>query len=158
LGRPTGRRRRIVKIALTADLHWGVRPEGDAATRQLVETLSRDPPDLLLLAGDVGAGDDFARCLDLFAKLPSRQALVPGNPDVGVGEDAPRGASPAVYREWLPALSAAAGFHYLDHGPLVLAGAGLAVVGSMNWYDYTWCDLDALAAHFPDWRDRLRTK
>jgi predicted phosphohydrolase len=147
-----------VRVAVTADLHWGIRSEGDAATRLLVAELSRNPPDLLLLGGDVGAGDDFARCLELFADLPSRKALVPGNHDVWVTDGDPRGDSLAVYREHLPAVSANAGFHYLDAGPLVLADAGLAIVGSMNWYDYTWCDLDALAAHFPDWRDRLRTK
>lgn len=143
---------------MTADLHWGIRPDGDAATRLLAAELSRDPPDLLLLAGDVGAGDDFARCLDLFAQLPSRKALVPGNHDIWVSENDPRGDSLAVYREHLPAVSGNAGFHYLDAGPLIFAEAGLAIVGSMNWYDYTWCDLDALAAHFPDWRDRLRKK
>jgi predicted phosphohydrolase len=147
-----------VKVAVTADLHWGIRPEGDAATRLLATELSRNPPDLLLIAGDVGAGDDFARCLDLFANLPSRKGLVPGNHDIWVTEDDPRGDSLNVYREHLPRLSADAGFHYLDNAPLLLADTGLAVVGSMNWYDYTWCDLDALAAHFPDWRDRLRTK
>jgi 3',5'-cyclic AMP phosphodiesterase CpdA len=147
-----------VKIAVTADLHWGIRPEGDAATRLMLAELSQNPPDVLLIAGDVGAGDDFARCLDLFGDLPSRKALVPGNHDVWVTDDDPRGDSLAVYREHLPALTAKAGFHYLDNGPLVFADSGLAIVGSMNWYDYTWTDLDALAAHFPDWRERLRTK
>src|SRR5207237_912416 len=28
----------------------------------------------------------------------------------------------------------------------------------MNWYDYSWADLAALASSFPDWQDRLRTK
>ena len=34
---------------------------------------------------------------------------------------------------------------------------GLAVVGSMNWYDYSW-GIDRLRAMAADWRDRLRTK
>jgi 3',5'-cyclic AMP phosphodiesterase CpdA len=147
-----------VRIAVTADLHWGVHADGDAATRLLLAELAADPPDLLVIAGDIGAGGEFAPCLDLFAGLPSRKALVPGNHDVWVVDDDPRGDSLTLYREHLPAVSAATGFHYLDRGPLLLPEADLAVVGSMNWYDYSWADFDALAAHFPDWRDRLRTK
>jgi predicted phosphohydrolase len=147
-----------VRIAVTADVHWGINDAGDAATRLLVDALHAEPPDLLILAGDVGAGDEFEPALALFDRLPCRKALVPGNHDIWVTEDDRRGDSWTVYRERLPALSAAHGFHYLDHGPLVLPDRGLAVVGSMNWYDYSWADAAALAAAFPDWQDRLLTK
>jgi predicted phosphohydrolase len=147
-----------VKIAVTADLHWGINAAGDAATRLLVGELSADPPDLLVLAGDVGAADDFEPCLALFDGLACRKALVPGNHDIWVEADDARGSSLAVYHHHLPAASAAHGFHYLDHGPLVLPDAGVALVGSMNWYDYSWADPAALARAFPDWQDRLRTK
>src|SRR5437764_2425772 len=147
-----------LRIAVTADLHWGLRhPAGADATRALVAELYHDPPDLLLLAGDVGAGDDFARCLELFDKLPGRKALVPGNHDIWVRSDDPRGDSLAVYREHLPRVAAEHDFHYLDAGPLVLADAGLAVVGSVNWYDYSWA-ADRLPAAADDWENRLRTK
>jgi hypothetical protein len=39
----------------------------------------------------------------------------------------------------------------------VLADSGVAVVGSMNWYDYSWA-IDRLPAAAADWQDRLRTK
>src|SRR6266478_4115613 len=131
-------------IALTADLHYGTRhPAGAKATQALIADLFAEPPDLLVLAGDIGAGDEFERCLDLFTELPSQKALVPGNHDIWVRNDDPRGDSLAVYREHLPRVAAAHGFHYLDHGPLVLPDAGLAVVGSINWYDYSWA-LDRL--------------
>ena len=42
-----------LRLAITADLHWGIRPEGDAATRLLVSFLEADPPDVLVIAGDV---------------------------------------------------------------------------------------------------------
>jgi 3',5'-cyclic AMP phosphodiesterase CpdA len=145
-----------VRIAVTADLHWGINEAGDAATRRLIGELYTDRPDLVIIAGDVGAGDEFEPALALFDGLDCRKALVPGNHDVWVTEDDRRGDSLAVYREHLPGLSAAHGFHYLDHGPLPLAD--LTVVGSMNWYDYSWADPAALAAAFPDWHDRLRTK
>jgi hypothetical protein len=62
-----------------------------------------------------------------------------------------------VYREYLPRLSAAHGFHYLDHSPLILPESDLALVGSINWYDYTW-SLEELRQRVPDWEERLRTK
>jgi 3',5'-cyclic AMP phosphodiesterase CpdA len=146
-----------LRLAVTADLHWGVRPRGDEATRMLVSFLQADPPDLLVLAGDVGAGDDFGRCLELFAHLACRKALVPGNHDLWVRADDPRGDSLRVYREHLPALCTAHGFHYLDAAPLLLPEAELALVGSVNWYDYSW-SLDALRRLFPEEEDRLLTK
>ena len=149
---------RPLRVAVTADLHYGPRhPDGAAATLALAADLYHDPPDLFVLAGDIGAGDDFERCLDLFADLPGRKALVPGNHDVWVRPNDPRGDSLTVYRDHLPRAADERGFHYLDHGPLILPDAGLAVVGSMNWYDYSWAE-DRLRAVAADWRDRLRTK
>jgi 3',5'-cyclic AMP phosphodiesterase CpdA len=147
-----------LRIAVTADLHWGTRhAAGREATLALVEHLRENPPDLLILAGDIGAGDEFAACLDLFDALPGRKAAVPGNHDVWVLPDDARGDSLAVYADHLPKVCARYGFHYLDAGPLILPGSDLAVVGSMNWYDYSWAraDLPKLAA---DWEDRLERK
>src|SRR5262245_10367906 len=127
-----------LRLAVTADLHWGINPRGDAATRLLVAFLHDAPPDVLILAGDVGAGDDFRRCRALFDRLACRKALVPGNHDIWVNPDDPRGDSLRVYGHHLPGLCHAHGVHYLDHGPLVLPEADLALVGSMNWYDYSW--------------------
>src|SRR5262249_42208832 len=107
-----------MKIAVTADLHWGIREPGDAATRRMLADLQDQPPDLLILAGDVGAGDDFERCLELFAGLASRKALVPGNHDVWVTGTDTRGDSWQVYNDYLPKLCARFDFHYLDCGPL----------------------------------------
>ena len=146
-----------LRLAFTADLHWGVRTSGDDATRALLVFLRQTPPDVLVLAGDVGAGEDFERCLALFADLPCRKALVPGNHDIWVSENDPRGDSLQVYREHLPRLCGTHGFHYLDDGPLLFADAGLAVVGSINWYDYSW-SLAEVQRQFPDWEERLRTK
>ncbi len=146
-----------LRLAVTADLHWGIRPPGDAATRLLVSFLEAEPPDVLILAGDIGAAEDFGPCLELFARLSCRKALVPGNHDIWVGAEDPRGDSLRVYREHLPALCATHGFHYLDAAPLLLPEAGVALVGSMNWYDYSW-SLDTLRRLFPEEEGRLRTK
>jgi 3',5'-cyclic AMP phosphodiesterase CpdA len=112
---------------------------------------------VLILAGDIGAGDDFGRCLCLFADLKCRKALVPGNHDIWVENNDPRGDSLQVYREHLPQLAAAYSCIYLDQQPLYLPEADLAVIGSINWYDYSW-SLDALRRNIADWEDRLKTK
>jgi predicted phosphohydrolase len=145
-----------LSLAITADLHFGHGPRGDAATRLLANFLHSQPPDVLVLAGDLGSGVHFAPCLELFADLPSRKALVPGNHDVWVPTDAPFD-SLHLYEVVLPEAAGAHGFHYLDNGPLVLPEANLALVGSMNWYDYSWA-VEDLRRHFPADEYRLCSK
>jgi predicted phosphohydrolase len=145
-----------LRIALTADLHWGHQPRGVEATRLLISFLEADPPDLLVLAGDVGTGKLFGDCLAQFAGVSCRKALVPGNHDVWVAPEDERD-SLHLYREQLPRVAAAYGFHYLDGGPLLLPESDLALVGSMNWYDYSW-SIDELRQAAPDWEERLASK
>src|SRR5262249_28646373 len=142
-----------LRVAVTADLHWGQNPRGDQATIALRDFLRAQPPDLLLLAGDQGTADHFDECLALFADLSCKKALVPGNHDLWVEEQDPRGDSLTVYQQHLPRVCAAHGFHYLDASPLFLDGRTdwqsvhphgtdcqsvlpqpLAVVGTINWY------------------------
>jgi 3',5'-cyclic AMP phosphodiesterase CpdA len=146
-----------IRLAITADLHWGHNPRGDEATRQLLAALREHPPDVLVLAGDVGAADHFNECLALFADLPGRKALVPGNHDIWVSDGDARGDSLHVYQHHLPAVCAEYGFNYLDQLPLVWPEAGLALVGSINWYDYSW-SIEQLRETVADWEERLRTK
>ena len=146
-----------LRLAFTADLHWGLRGSGDEATKLLAAFLYSEPPDVFVLAGDLGVDAAFDACLDLFAGLPSRKALVPGNHDIWVQEEDVRGDSLWVYREDLPRRCEAHGFHYLDAGPLLLPEAGLGLVGSMNWYDYSWA-LTALRQNYPMEEGRLRSK
>src|SRR5262245_56045709 len=112
-----------IRLAFTADLHWGTRAAGDEATRMLVDFLRADPPDVLVLAGDIGAGGHFADCLTQFDDLSCRKALVPGNHDIWVQTGDARGDSLQVYQEHLPRLCREHGFHYLDQGPLLLPEA-----------------------------------
>ena len=147
-----------LRIAVTADLHYGPRHSAGArATHELVAHLADHPPDVLILAGDIGAGDEFDRCLALFDGLDCRKTLVPGNHDVWVRDADARGDSLAMYETHLPAISQAHGFTYLDNGPLLIPDADVAVVGSMNWYDYSWAR-ELLQQATPDWEERLRTK
>src|SRR4051812_13304561 len=146
-----------MRIAVTADLHWGHNRPGDDATRLMLAHLHAAPPDVLLLGGDLGTADHFAALLELFRDLPGTNALVPGNHDLWVSDDDPRGDSLFVYQQHLPGLCAAHGYHYLDHGPLILPDADLAIVGSINWYDYSW-SLDRMKAETPAWQWHIQNK
>jgi len=145
-----------LRLALTADLHWGHAGRGEDATRQLSSFLHTRTPDVLVLAGDIGTGSLFGDCLQLFADLPCRKALVPGNHDLWLRPEDERD-SLRLYEEVLPETSRQYGFHYLDQGPLLLPESGLALVGSINWYDYSW-SLEALRREYPGEEDRLSSK
>ncbi len=146
-----------MRIAITADLHWGHNRLGDEATRFLRRHLDQSPVDVLLLGGDLGTADHFDECLELFADLPCARAVIPGNHDLWVVENDSRGDSLHVYEQHLPGLCALHGYHYLDRGPLILSQADLAIVGTINWYDYSW-SINRLRAEVPNWEWHLRTK
>jgi predicted phosphodiesterase len=146
-----------MRIAVTADLHWGHHPLGDEATRLLRRHLDSERVDLLLLGGDIGTGDNFGGCLELFTDLPCPCAVVPGNHDLWVLEDDTRGDSMHVYQQHLPGLCRLHGVHYLDLAPRLFPEADLAVVGTINWYDYSWT-LDRLRAEVPNWEWHLHNK
>jgi len=146
-----------LRLAFTADLHWGVNEKGDEAARRLHGFLQADPPDVLILAGDIGAGENFEKCLAFFADLSCRKALVPGNHDIWVESCDARGDSLHLYEQLLPRISSSYGFHYLDQGPLFFPHARLGIAGTMNWYDYSWT-IEELRNSCPDWEERLRQK
>jgi predicted phosphohydrolase len=142
-------------LAITADLHWGHRRGGDP-TRLLASFLHEQPPDVLVLAGDIGTGALFGDCLALFADWPCRKALVPGNHDLWVPADSPFD-SLQLHEERLPAIAAQYGFHYLDSGPLLFPEEDLALVGSINWYDYSW-GINGIRRDYPEEEGRLPSK
>jgi 3',5'-cyclic AMP phosphodiesterase CpdA len=146
-----------MRIAITADLHFGHNRVGDDATKFLHQQLQSQPPDLLLLGGDIGTDQHFAECLELFRDLSCPKAVVPGNHDVWISDNDPRGHSLDVYQTYLPGVCAQLGYHYLDQAPLLFADANLAIVGSMNWYDYSWA-IERMKAEVPDWKWHLQNK
>ena len=92
----------------------------------------------------------------LFSELPCRKALVPGNHDLWVRPE-DRRDSLQLYEEDLPEMCRRHGFDYLDQGPLLFPDFGLALVGSINWYDYSW-SLEALRRDYPGEEVRLSSK
>lgn len=127
-----------MRLAVTADLHWGLDPRGDAATLQLARLVEELAPNVFAIAGDVGEGEAFVRCLSLFGRLTCDRLVAPGNHDVwtrAAGVD-----SLELYQSQLPRWAAEAGFQYLDQQPYIPTAGALAVVGSINWYDYSFAD------------------
>lgn len=129
-----------MRLAITADLHWGHSRSGDACTRAMVEQISALQPDVLILAGDIGTGRHFRTCLEQFAPSAPVRLLVPGNHDLWT--EAPTPASLRLYREELPHAAAEAGCGWLDEDSWVSPEGDLAVVGCMNWYDYSFADAE----------------
>lgn len=128
-----------MKLAVTADLHFGMSRRGDAATGELALSVEALAPDAFAIAGDVGEGEAFGECLALFDALACPRLVIPGNHDLWLSRGSP-GASLRRYEEELPAVAAEHRFHYLDTAPFLLPGEREAVVGSMNWYDYSFAD------------------
>jgi hypothetical protein len=58
---------------------------------------------------------------------------------------------------YLPKICAEFGAHYLDHAPLLYPDANLAIVGSINWYDYSW-SIERMKAEVLDWEWHLKNK
>lgn len=144
-----------LSLAITADLHWGHR-RGMNANIQLIQSIEANPPDVLVLAGDIGSGDHFAECLQQFDFFQGEKCLVPGNHDIWVPRDSPED-SWQRYQFQLPALCKEWGFHYLDQGPLLFPQEDLGLVGTMNWYDYSWA-LPRLPSVAPGEEHRLKSK
>ncbi len=145
----------MLTIAVTADLHLN-HARGQDANAALLAFLQHNTPDVLVIAGDVASSVSFAAALERFAGLPCLKAVTPGNHDLWVPTDHPTDSLHA-YETALPAAAARHGFHWLDGWPLILPDHGLAIVGSVNWYDYSWA-IDGLRRLHPGEEHRLASK
>jgi hypothetical protein len=153
----------MTRVVVTSDLHLGITTADQI--RALRDRIASEQPDFTVVAGDVGEClENFVVCLALLRDLPGRLAILPGNHDVWA-----RGArhSRELLERDLPAATS-------DGGAVWLEGAswregGLAVVGSIAWYDYSAVDptlppmpgdyyatsavkcRHSMDAHFVDW-------
>jgi len=126
------------RFLVTADLHFGLYPTGDACTLKLAEHVRYSGADVFAIAGDVADADTdtFRSCLQLFRDFEGVKLLVPGNHDLwtaGTG-------SLRKYREILPGIARDCGFHMLDAEPVVHGRIGF--IGNIGWYDYSFRNPD----------------
>ena len=126
-----------LRLAVTADLHHDV-PKSRASADALIDALNRrDDLDAVLLVGDAATadGDGLERCLSLFRDGRPR-LFVPGNHELW-SRKRPADAA-ALLGDELPRRVRDLGWHWLPGSPLVLKG--VAVVGSLGWYDYGFAE------------------
>jgi predicted phosphohydrolase len=124
----------MTKIVITSDLHLGITTA--ATLRTLVSTVATESPDLTVLAGDIGEGlPNFVGCLKIFAQLPGEVAVLAGNHDVWARANY---SSQELWEKRLPEAVQAAGMLWLEG--TVWQHGGLAVAGSLAWYDYSAAD------------------
>lgn len=126
-----------MRIFVTSDLHFGQSKEMNVSVRAVANHLrnTASSNDVLLLGGDYGNTDAEAEaCLRFFESFPGHVLAVPGNHDVWVeGGD----TSPSRLRRFRQTLECF-GMHSLHHGPAFIGG--MAFVGSLGWYDYSFRD------------------
>lgn len=124
----------MVKIIITSDLHLGITQT--STIRDLVNRIADEEPDLIVLAGDIGEGLPlFRECLKLFAGLPGDIAVLAGNHDVWAQENY---SSQKLWEHALPEAVQKAGMLWLEE--TAWQRDGVAVAGSLAWYDYSAAD------------------
>jgi hypothetical protein len=123
-----------VKLAVTADLHLPI--TSSTVIASLAREMDAFAPDALVVAGDVGESlANLRRCLDVLTSLVSCPVWVlPGNHDLWCREAPSR----RLWEELLPKAVAAASCHWLEGTAFVLNG--VAVAGTIAWYDYSAAD------------------
>jgi 3',5'-cyclic AMP phosphodiesterase CpdA len=123
------------RLVVTSDLHLGITSAGDI--RALAERIRAEQPALTVLAGDIGEPyEQFVACLDVFRGLPGEVAVLAGNHDVWSTDG--RHRSQDLFERLLPQATRDAGMLWLEGD--TWQRDGLAVTGSMAWYDYSAAD------------------
>lgn len=139
-------------LAHISDLHFG--REDPLVAEALVSALATQPPDLVVVSGDLtqrARRKEFAAAVAFLARLPRPQLVVPGNHDIPLFDVVRRFTSPlGRYRRYLHADR----FPAFDDGEL-------AVLGMCTARRYLWKDgsvdpsqLEAIHHAFADKRDR----
>lgn len=132
------------KIVVTSDLHLGITTAAQVGA--LAQRVAREEPLLTVLAGDLGEPLElFEDCLRRFAALPGAVAVLAGNHDVWATGDYD---SAELWEHRLPEAVAAAGMLWLEEQSW--QREGVAVVGTLAWYDYSAVD-PGLAAYPPEY-------
>jgi predicted phosphohydrolase len=125
---------RMTKVIITSDLHLGITTAEEITP--MVAAIAAERPDLTIIAGDIGKRlGDIRACLALFADMPGEKAALAGNHDLWKHDD---DHSADLWERSVPEAVRAAGMLWLEDANWTRDG--LAVVGSIAWYDYTGAD------------------
>lgn len=124
----------MTRVVITSDLHLGITKAEEI--EPMVAEIAAERPDLTIIAGDIGRRlGDIHACLALFQDVPGEKAALAGNHDLWKhGDD----HSADLWERSVPDAVREAGALWLEDDNWVRDG--LAVVGSIAWYDYTGAD------------------
>lgn len=124
-----------MKLAITSDLHLPITPLTPIV--HLANQVAEYQPDAFIVAGDVGESvPDWQRCLAALKSIVEAPLLVlAGNHDLWT-----RGVWPSqkLFEELLPEQTGKVGGIWLEGEAWVKDG--VAVAGSIGWYDYSAID------------------
>jgi len=122
-----------MRMAVTADIHLGI-TSGDVVAEMLDRIVSSSA-DALVVAGDVGEPlGNFRKCLSLLSATGLPVGVLAGNHDLWSTHG--RYTSVDLFEGLLPAACRDAGVVWLEQDDLRLP-SGVAVCGSIAWYDYS---------------------
>jgi predicted phosphohydrolase len=135
-----------MKLAIASDLHLPITPA--TIIWRLAREIDTYGPDALVLAGDVAESlAELEQCLAIFRGVVTCPVLVlAGNHDLWCRDASSR----RKWEELLPDAVRRAGCVWLENEPFVKDG--VAVAGSVAWYDYSGADpaIKASARAFAD--------
>lgn len=123
-----------MRLLITADLHFG-HARSEPLAVELIDQMNAAGGDVLLVVGDTGAGDGDAveRGLSRF-RFAGPKLFVAGNHELWS-----RSADTLeLLRRDLPTRVGGMGWRWLQDEPFTTPGGGLAIVGSVGWYDYSF--------------------
>ncbi len=140
----------MTRVVITSDLHLGITSADQIAP--MVAAIAAEQPDLTVLAGDIGESLALIReCLDLFTGLPGQVAALAGNHDLWSRSTQ---SSQDLWEQALPGAVRDAGMLWLED--TVWRRDGLAVAGSIAWYDYSAATPELLSMSEAFWVEKKR--
>ena len=123
-----------MKIIITSDLHYE-KLSSIPRIKVMVEEIKQENPDAVILAGDLGEGDDtFEKCLELFQGLDCPVGVIAGNHDLWCFYS--QFDSEELWSQVFPSITKEMGFIWMENENIYLDN--IAIVGSINWYDYSY--------------------
>lgn len=130
-----------MKLVVTADLHFNHARSHPAAVKAADE-ISQTPGDALLLVGDTAVGDGGSLEEALaHIRFNGPKLFLCGNHELWTG----RGDSYQLFHYELPRRVRNAGWQWLETDPF--EQDGIAIVGSVGWYDYRFAPEDLAIPH-----------
>jgi predicted MPP superfamily phosphohydrolase len=134
-----------MRLGVTSDLHYD--PSGHLTSREQLEalagTLAAERLDALVLAGDLAVSlASFEECVSMFRGVGVPLGVLAGNHDVW-RDRAAELSSERLFTVELPAATERAGAIWLEQRSMEIGG--VAIVGSMAWYDYSAVDPEVSA-------------